>query len=132
MARGPGRGGLKASGHGGKKGPGTAGIASPGNRGNAAQSYRGPGRSSAATLPGAGPGLVKTITGAVSGTGARIRITATAHGFDTGHQVTIAGVVGTVEANGTWSVLVITANTFELAGSTFVNAYGSGGTASRQ
>jgi hypothetical protein len=80
---------------------------------------------------GATPGLTKTITGAVSGTGSRVRLTATAHGLDTGQQISVSGVVGTVEANGQWTAIVVTANTVELAGSTFANVYTSGGTLTR-
>lgn len=76
-------------------------------------------------------GLVKAITGAVNA-GGLIRITATGHTFNTGDFVTITGVGGTVEANAAnWRITVITANTFDLAGSTFTNAYTSGGTAKR-
>jgi hypothetical protein len=74
---------------------------------------------------------VKAITGAVTA-GGLIRITATAHGFTSNQRVNIAGVGGTVEANGSnWAITVITANTFDLVGSVFVNAYTSGGTATR-
>jgi hypothetical protein len=74
--------------------------------------------------------LTKPITGAVTH-GGLIQITATAHGLVTGNSVTIAAVGGTVEANGNWIVTVITANTFDLVGSTFTNAYTSGGTVTR-
>ena len=47
-------------------------------------------------------------------------------------RITITGVGGTVEANAAkWRITVITANTFDLQGSTFTNAYTSGGTATR-
>lgn len=70
----------------------------------------------------------KAITNAVTNAGL-IRITATGHGFSTGNVVDVTGVVGTVEANRTgWTITVIDANTFDLVGSTFVNAYVSGGT----
>jgi hypothetical protein len=72
------------------------------------------------------------ITGAVTAAGL-IRITATAHTFSTNNVVDISGVVGTVEANKAgWTITVIDANTFDLVGSTFVNAYVSGGVASLQ
>jgi hypothetical protein len=45
--------------------------------------------------------------------------------------VTVQNVAGTVEANGNWPITVITGNTFDLQGSTFTNAYTSGGTAKR-
>jgi hypothetical protein len=70
----------------------------------------------------------KTITNAVNNGSGLIRITATGHTFVTGDRVAIYGVVGTTEANNTWLVTTIDANTFDLQGSTFTNAYVSGGT----
>lgn len=71
---------------------------------------------------------LKVITG--TGTaGSAVFITSVAHGFSTGNTVVIAGVLGTVEANGTWVITVTGANTFTLIGSVYVNAYVSGGTA---
>jgi hypothetical protein len=76
--------------------------------------------------------LSKAITGAVNNGSGKIRITATAHTFRTQDRITITGVGGTVEANAAnWPVTVITANTFDLIGSTFTNAYTSGGVAKR-
>jgi len=72
-------------------------------------------------------GAYATITGAADNGAGLIRITATAHGFSTGNTVTISGVVGTVEANGTWTITAIAANTFDLQGSAFAVAYVSGG-----
>jgi len=69
-----------------------------------------------------------TITGAADDGGGEIRITAASHGLSTGDHVTIASVGGTTEANGDWTVTVITSSTFDLDGSTFTNAYTSGGT----
>lgn len=71
-----------------------------------------------------------SITGAASNGAANlIRITSAAHGLATGQVVTIAGVSGTTEANGTWTVTAIAANTFDLQASVFTNAFsGSGGT----
>lgn len=75
--------------------------------------------------------LAKAITGAVTH-GGLIQITATAHTFNTGDFITITGVGGTVEANAVnWRITVISANTFDLVGSTFTNAYTSGGIARR-
>lgn len=72
------------------------------------------------------------ITGAVNAVGL-IRITATGHGLSTGNVVDIGGVLGTTEANRTgWVVTVIDANTLDLQGSSFANAYVSGGTVSLQ
>ena len=67
------------------------------------------------------------ISGAVTN-GGLIRITSAAHGFSTNDTVTIAGVVGTTEANADWTITVISTTVFDLVGSTFANAYTSGGT----
>jgi Ubiquitin-activating enzyme E1 FCCH domain len=76
--------------------------------------------------------LAKTITGAANNGSGLIRITATAHTFREEDRVTISGVVGTTEANAAnWRVAFVGANTFDLKGSTFTNAYVSGGTAKR-
>ena len=70
-----------------------------------------------------------TITGAAS-SGGKVNITTSAaHGLETGDVVYISGVVGTVEANGRWSITVIDSTHFTLDNSTFVTAYTSGGTA---
>ncbi len=69
----------------------------------------------------------KVITGAADNGSGLIRITAVAHGYQTGNTVTITGVTGTTEANGTWVITVISADTYDLIGSTFTNAYVSGG-----
>lgn len=71
-----------------------------------------------------------TITGAVNA-GGLVRVTATAHGFSANDWVVVTGVVGTTEANGTWRLAAVTANTADLAGTTFTNAYVSGGDMSR-
>jgi hypothetical protein len=77
-----------------------------------------------------GPGnALKTITGAANNGSGLVRITATSHGYITGDVVSILGVTGTTEANAFWPITVITANTFDLVGSTFTNAYVSGGSA---
>jgi hypothetical protein len=47
----------------------------------------------------------------------------------TGDEVLVAGVGGTVEANGVWTMTVIDAIHIELQGSVYKNAYTSGGTA---
>jgi len=72
-------------------------------------------------------GATVTVTGAANNGSGLIRITAASHGFDTGERVGIASVGGTTEANGSWTITVITANTFDLQGSAFVNAYTAGG-----
>lgn len=76
------------------------------------------------------PLVARTITGAANNGGGLIRIASNGHGYINGQTVTISGVVGTTEANGTWVLSGVTANTFDLVGSVFVNAYTSGGSAS--
>lgn len=71
------------------------------------------------------PGVA--ITGAANNGSGLIRITAAAHGFLTGCRVKIGFVTGTTEANSIYTVTKITDNTFDLQGSTFSNAYVSGG-----
>lgn len=78
---------------------------------------------------GAGIIPVGAVSGAADNGSGLIRITtATSYGYVTGDTVTISGVTGTTEANGTWIVTVISAATFDLQGSTFTNTYVSGGT----
>ena len=75
--------------------------------------------------------LSKAITGAATH-GGLIQITAVGHTFREEDRVTITGVGGTVEANAAnWRVGLIDADHFDLKGSTFTNAYKSGGTAKR-
>jgi len=76
--------------------------------------------------------LAGTITGAANNGSGLIRITSNSHGMQTGDKITVANVTGTTEANNTngtpvWTITRITANTFDLQGSTFTNAYVSGG-----
>lgn len=70
------------------------------------------------------------VSGAVSAAGA-IKLTTAANNFVTGATVTVANVGGTVEANGTWPITVVDTTHFTLTGSTFANAYTSGGTAAQ-
>lgn len=69
-----------------------------------------------------------SVSGAVSAAGA-IKLTTSVNNFVTGATVTVANVGGTVEANGTWPITVVDTTHFTLTGSSFVNAYTSGGTA---
>ena len=71
------------------------------------------------------------ITGAANNGSSLIRITSTGHKLRTGDHITITSVGGCVEANAAWVVTVVTANTFDLNGSTFTNAYTSGGSFKR-
>jgi len=68
-----------------------------------------------------------TVAGAANNGAGLIRITDVAHGLTTSNYVYITGTNGTDEANGEWVVTVISADTFDLQGSAFVNTYTSGG-----
>lgn len=72
-------------------------------------------------------GTAITISGAADNGSGLIRITAATHGFSDEAIVTIHDVSGCTEANGTWQIDYVDANTFDLLGSTFANAYTSGG-----
>jgi hypothetical protein len=76
--------------------------------------------------------LSKAITGAANNGSGLIRITAVNHTFRDGesrHDHGCRRHHGSERLN--WRITVITANTFDLQGSTFTNAYTSGGTAKR-
>lgn len=68
----------------------------------------------------------KTITNATNAS--PIVVTVTSHGYATGDQAIISGVLGNTAANGNWTITVLTANTFSLDGSVGNGAYTSGGT----
>jgi hypothetical protein len=70
------------------------------------------------------------ITGTANSSG-KVEVTCLGHGYTTGYSIKISGVVGTTEANGTWTITVVDADHFTLNGSTYMNAYVSGGTAAR-
>lgn len=68
------------------------------------------------------------ITGAADNGAGLIRITvASTSTLTTGQIKAISGIVGTTEANGNWTITVHNSTTFDLQGSTFTNAYTSGG-----
>jgi hypothetical protein len=69
-----------------------------------------------------------SVTGAANNGSGLIRLTAAGHTLTTGDSVGVYGVTGTTEANGQWIVTVISSSTVDLQGSTFANAYVSGGT----
>ena len=71
--------------------------------------------------------LSGTATGMANNGAGLIRVTSAAHGLTTNDYVEITGALGTVEANNEWKVTVIDANNFDLQGSTFTNAWTSGG-----
>ncbi len=90
-----------------------------------------------AALPNSGNGISislgfaasgGTITG-TSGNGVGpITITSNGHNLETGQRVTIQGVLGNTNANGTFTITVIDGNTFSLNGTTGNGNYGGGGT----
>jgi hypothetical protein len=61
----------------------------------------------------------------------RLTISSTS-GLATGQEVNVASVGGTTEANGSWLITVIDGSNIDLHGSTFTNAYISGGTVTAQ
>lgn len=71
--------------------------------------------------------VTQAITNVINNGSGLIRITSNGHGRATGDKIFISGVLGTTEANGGWIITVIDANTFDLQGSTFTNAYTSAG-----
>jgi hypothetical protein len=73
----------------------------------------------------------KNVTGAANNGAGLIRLTVATHGYETGDTVDVTAVGGVPAAVGSWPITVITANTFDLVGSTFAGAYTSGGTAYR-
>jgi len=72
-------------------------------------------------------GPTKSVGGCAAAISGEIRVTCTGHGWKSGMPVLISSVSGTVEANGYWWIDRIDDDTFDLRGSTFVNAYVSGG-----
>ena len=75
------------------------------------------------------PPRSQAISGAVAGTGGSIRLTVT-DAQELSARVIVAGVLGTTEANAIWTTSLIDSTHIELIGSTFTNAYVSGGTIS--
>jgi hypothetical protein len=76
------------------------------------------------------------ITGAAPNTATPgapfVRITAVGHGYTTGDMVLIFGIVGlTDDVNDQWSIVVQSADTFDLMGCTATGTYSSGGTATK-
>lgn len=67
------------------------------------------------------------ISGAANNGSGLIRITSAVNTFVTGNRVAISGVQGTTEANGIWTITVISGTQFDLQASTFTSTYSSGG-----
>jgi hypothetical protein len=72
-------------------------------------------------------GSAIAITGAADNGSGAIRMTAVGHGYSDGAIVTQHDVGGCTESNGTWQIDYVDANTYDLLGSTYSNAYTSGG-----
>jgi len=73
------------------------------------------------------PNQLLAISNCVNNGSGLIRVTSAAQTLVTGNKVTIGGVLGATQANGSWIVTVINATTIDLQGSTFFNPYISGG-----
>lgn len=84
--------------------------------------------SAAARLLGSNNNPALTITGAASAASLIRLVVASTSAFTTGQKKIVAGVVGTTEANGRWTITVVDSTHIDLQGSVFVNAYVSGGT----
>lgn len=70
-----------------------------------------------------------TIVGAANNGSGLVRLTVgSTTTFSTGQIKKVSGVVGTTEANGSWTITVVDATHIDLQGSTFANNYVSGGT----
>jgi len=74
--------------------------------------------------------FISGISAVANNGGGAVRITRAAHGFATNDVVTVADVSGVPGANGSFTITVIDANSFDLVGSTFTGAYLNTGWAS--
>lgn len=74
----------------------------------------------------------KAITNVSFSPTGEIRVVSANHKLVTGTKIFISGVTGTIEANNSassnWTITYVDADTFDLQGSIFVNAYVAGGT----
>lgn len=69
------------------------------------------------------------VSNAVNNGSGLVRLTvASSAAWSTGSKIVVAGIVGTTEANGNWVATVVNGTTIDLQGTTFANAYVSGGT----
>lgn len=74
----------------------------------------------------------RDVTGAAAASGlVRLELVST-RGLMTDDVMVVSGIVGTTEANGIWTIEVIDDTHVDLIGTTFANAYVSGGTTSTQ
>ncbi|MEV6967005.1 hypothetical protein AB0M47_18010 [Hamadaea sp. NPDC051192] len=77
------------------------------------------------------PAFARTITGAAAGSGGRVRLTTGAeHGWETGDRISVLDLTGTTEANGKWTVDVVSTTAFEMPVQ-FAHSYTGGGSAYR-
>jgi hypothetical protein len=75
------------------------------------------------------PKAVVNVTSAANNGAGLIRLAlASTAALSSSDQVTVAGIVGTTEANGPCDIVVVDANHIDLIGSAFTNPYVSGGT----
>ncbi len=74
--------------------------------------------------------VINGISAVANNGGGAVRITRAAHGFVTNDVVTVADVSGVPGANGSFTITVIDANSFDLVGSSFSGAYLNNGWAS--
>ncbi len=88
-----------------------------------------PSISTALSSPGTSSDSNATNCGGTAGC-IQLKVASTT-GLLTGYEVTVSGVGGTVEANGVWTITVIDPTHLDLQGSTFTNAWTSGGTVTR-
>lgn len=72
------------------------------------------------------PGVTGAIVSAASPPQVRLTVASTT-GMTTGDVRVVSGIVGTTEANGTWTITVIDGTHVDLQGTTFANLYTSGG-----
>lgn len=80
------------------------------------------------TLEGLGTIGSVAVSGAANNGSGLVRLTvASTTGWATGDIKQVASVGGTTEANGEWTITVINGTTIDLQGSTYANAYTSGG-----
>lgn len=69
------------------------------------------------------------VAGTGSGVGGAVQLTvASTVGLTSADFATVAGIIGTTEANGTWQITVDDSTHITLVGTVFANAYVSGGT----
>lgn len=68
-------------------------------------------------------GLLIPVTATARGPNGVVRVTCVNHRLQTGRTVVVAGIEGTEEANGRWRAVVVDADTIDLEGTIYENAY---------